>query len=87
MWERAHNNELERLTNVDCLNAYSEMLQTKRRNVLLVASDDKMPPVNASLFGGTEIRALNPVAATIAATSQSAADIYGEWHCSSCIKI
>jgi hypothetical protein len=86
MYERAHNNELEKLTNADCLTAYAEMLQTKRGSVLLVASDDKMPPVDATLYGGTQIYALNPVAATTSATSQSAADIYCELQCNTCIE-
>jgi hypothetical protein len=83
MWAKGHNNELERLSNGDCLKAYAEMLQTKRRNVLLVASDDSMPPVNASTFGGTYVYAVNAVAATTAATSQEAANIYGKSQCSS----
>jgi len=78
MWQKAHNNELERLSNVDCIQAYAEMLQTKRRNVLLVASDDKLPPANESIIGRSHVYAMNAVSASTAATSQDAAHIYGK---------
>jgi hypothetical protein len=78
MWEKAHNNELDRLSNAECIQAYAEMLQTKRRNVLLVASDDKFPPANGSLIGRTHVYAINGVSASTAAASYSAANIYGK---------
>jgi hypothetical protein len=80
MWQKAHNSELEYMSNADCIQAYAEMLQTKRRNVLLVASDDNFPPANESIFGG-RVYAINVVPASKASITQEAARVYN-WICS-----
>ncbi|KAF2792690.1 hypothetical protein K505DRAFT_338477 [Melanomma pulvis-pyrius CBS 109.77] len=39
--ESARDGGLERLENIDCINEYAQMIQTSRRNVLVVTSDNK----------------------------------------------
>ena len=77
LWQKAHNNELERLSNIDCIQAYAEMFQTKRRNLLLVASDDKMPSTNESEYGLTRVYSSSFVSSSQASSSATAQDIYG----------
>ena len=39
MYELVQNTTFDRLDNIDCINAYAQPIQTKRRNLLLVAED------------------------------------------------
>lgn len=78
MWEKARQNELEKLSNADCIRAYADMLQTKRRNVLLVTSDDKAPDYNASTIGGSRVYGVSFVSSSDANDSGEASNIYGK---------
>ncbi|XPS68893.1 hypothetical protein M3J09_001172 [Ascochyta lentis] len=43
MYESARDGSYDRLETLDCIKAYAQMVQTKRRNLVLVASDNKYP--------------------------------------------
>jgi hypothetical protein len=76
MHKKARKNELEKLNNLECIEQYARMLQSKRRNVLLVASDDKLPPVNGSRNFGTHVHGIMMVSATEASSPASAGDAF-----------
>ena len=50
--EMIKNRTFEHLDNADCIDAYAQMVQTKRRNLLLVASDESYNmPEGTNTFG------------------------------------
>jgi hypothetical protein len=54
--QSARSGDLDRLENGDCIDQYSKMIQSSRRNLLLVASDDKFPAADEAIFpNGTNI--------------------------------
>ncbi|KAF2683140.1 hypothetical protein K458DRAFT_390412 [Lentithecium fluviatile CBS 122367] len=81
MWEKARDNTLDNLTNIECIEQYAVMLQSKRRNVLLVGSDDKFPPANESGSGGSRVYAIDYVSANNAALPEHAPYMFN-WICS-----
>ncbi|KAL1610130.1 hypothetical protein SLS60_001795 [Paraconiothyrium brasiliense] len=86
MLEKARGNKLDRLSNLECIREYEEPIQTKRRNVLLVAADDSMPAPNVTAHGTANIYAWNTFDASAASTMQSAMNSYG-WICSDDTKL
>jgi hypothetical protein len=56
---KARNNELARFEPKDCINEYSKMIQSFRRNVLLVGSDADFPPSDAERTSVTTKRLFN----------------------------
>jgi hypothetical protein len=78
MQAKAHRKELDNLTKLECIEQYAEMLQTKRRNVLLVASDDKFPPPALSRFKGASIYAYSSSAAMVASDNSMAGGVYSK---------
>lgn len=82
LYEMARNKQLDRLSNVDCIREYAEPIQTKRRNVLLVAADNKMPAPNVTADGrAINIYAYNKFLASSAKDQIRAMNSYG-WICS-----
>ncbi|KAJ4350012.1 uncharacterized protein N0V89_008633 [Didymosphaeria variabile] len=81
MLKKARNNKLDRLSNLDCIREYAEPIQTKRRNVLLVTADDRMPAPNVTANGTANIYAWNDFDASAASIVSSAMNSYG-WICS-----
>ncbi|KAF3005003.1 hypothetical protein E8E13_008650 [Curvularia kusanoi] len=43
IYDSVRNGSYERLENLECINAYAQLLQTRRRNLVLVAADDSYP--------------------------------------------
>ncbi|KAF1972724.1 hypothetical protein BU23DRAFT_534554 [Bimuria novae-zelandiae CBS 107.79] len=83
MHEKARNRTLDRLSNSECIREYAESIQSKRRNVLLVAADNKMPSPNVTANGTTsDIYAYNSFEATTASNKDEAMNAYS-WICSS----
>lgn len=81
MYEKARKGELERLSNADCIREYGQMIQSTRRNVLLVAADDKYPPRELYAIGASHVYAANQIDATDASDPREAVSIYN-WICS-----
>jgi len=80
--QSALDGTLDRLENGDCIAEYAKMFQTSRRNVLLVASDDKFPVADKADFpNGTNIYSKGWFAAIDAVGSQPLNNIYN-WICS-----
>lgn len=49
LWDKSHNNTLDRLSTADCLTAYATRIQSTRRNLLLVTRD-KNNDVNITAY-------------------------------------
>jgi hypothetical protein len=49
MYEGVRSGSYERLENLECINAYAQLFQTKRRNLVLVAADGKYPSTTSVL--------------------------------------
>lgn len=82
MLMKAQDNTLDRLSNAECINAYAEPIQSVRRNVLLVAADDKMPSPNTTAGGNSsDVYAINYFYANQASKSNAAMNSY-LWICS-----
>lgn len=78
LYEKARKGELERLSPSDCINAYSQMIQSNRRNLLLVSADDTFPK---NSFNNSHVFSFNTFSSTDASTPASAGDAYS-WICS-----
>jgi hypothetical protein len=73
---------LERLTPTECLNRYATSIQSNRRNLLLVASDNNFPTAAENkLLNGSHVYWASPFYAANAKTGERAADAYS-WICS-----
>lgn len=82
MYTKARDNKLDRLSNADCIVEYAESIQTKRRNVLLVTADDRMPPPNSTEQGTViNIYAYTSFEAGAASSSTWVLELY-KWICS-----
>ncbi|KAF9728855.1 hypothetical protein PMIN06_002451 [Paraphaeosphaeria minitans] len=82
MYEKARYNNLDRLSNIDCIREYAESIQTKRRNVLLVTADEKMPTPNTTDQGTPiNIFSINLYQAEQANYPKTAINLY-DWICS-----
>ncbi|KAF2790980.1 hypothetical protein K505DRAFT_310397 [Melanomma pulvis-pyrius CBS 109.77] len=81
MHAKARNKILDTLPNAECISEYAKMIQSERRNVLLVADDSKYPPANASTIGATNVYAVGKFNASDAEFPWQALGSYG-WICS-----
>lgn len=82
LWSRARDNKLERLTPTDCFNQYTQSIQSKHRNLLLVARDDKFPsPENSTYIPNSRVYYGGRFTASSATESGLAANSYA-WVCS-----
>lgn len=78
----ARDNKLDRLSNLECIREYAEPIQIKRKNVLLVTADDKMPTPKSTENGTTlDIYAFNRFEADDASDADMASNSYS-WICS-----
>ncbi|ORY11736.1 hypothetical protein BCR34DRAFT_483765 [Clohesyomyces aquaticus] len=78
---KARNGTLDRLEPSACINAYAQMIQNSRSNVLLVASNDEFPPSsNHTYFSGTDAYYYTTFTAEDAQSVDYAADAY-YWMC------
>ncbi|PVH98584.1 hypothetical protein DM02DRAFT_615710 [Periconia macrospinosa] len=82
IWEKARNGGYERLSKAQCIEEYAQLLQSKRRNVLLVAADDRFPRLPLSMGNSTRIYAADIVFASNAADPGTVMDSY-KWICPS----
>ncbi|KAF2175728.1 hypothetical protein K469DRAFT_743214 [Zopfia rhizophila CBS 207.26] len=72
---------IDRLENSDCINQYAQMIQSKRRNVLLVSKDSNMPSANNhTSFRGSNVYSYAYFQADEATDTIYALDIY-RWMC------
>ncbi|KAF2737403.1 hypothetical protein EJ04DRAFT_574588 [Polyplosphaeria fusca] len=72
---------LQNLTNIECINAYAQMIQSTRLHVLLVASDDKYPGRdNNRNYNNSDVYQSDSFDAADAFDSNTAPDTY-EWIC------
>lgn len=79
---RAHNGTLDKLTPTDCIGQYATLIQPYRRNLLLVASDDKFPgPKKNTFINGSDVYDALAFASIDARGPRQAADAY-QWICS-----
>ena len=82
MHEKARRPDgLQQLSNADCIGNYAEMIQTYRRNVLLVAADDKFPPADQFGINASYIYGVSQVLARDAGDPIGATRVY-DWICS-----
>ncbi|KAF2439612.1 hypothetical protein P171DRAFT_525453 [Karstenula rhodostoma CBS 690.94] len=82
MYEKARDNKLDRLSNIDCIGEYAKSIQTNRRNVLLVTADNRMPTPNTTAKGTPiNIYSYNIFYAGQAKEVETAISSY-EWICS-----
>ncbi|KAH7348020.1 hypothetical protein BKA66DRAFT_309730 [Pyrenochaeta sp. MPI-SDFR-AT-0127] len=82
LWKKARAGHLERLSPAECINQYAQIINSNRRNVLLVANDTNFPPPEKNRrFGGSRAYWMNSFSADSAQGTQMAADAYG-WICS-----
>jgi hypothetical protein len=73
---------LERMDQNECLNRYATSIQSNRRSLLLVASDDKFPTAQDNRFiNGSHVYWASPFYASDAMSGDRAADSY-QWICS-----
>ncbi|KAH7392189.1 hypothetical protein DE146DRAFT_661877 [Phaeosphaeria sp. MPI-PUGE-AT-0046c] len=49
LWEQSRKSELDRLSPMDCLSAYGTIIQTTRRNLLVVTANENIVPAPAHL--------------------------------------
>ncbi|KAF2475426.1 uncharacterized protein BDR25DRAFT_279479 [Lindgomyces ingoldianus] len=83
MHEKARNGTLDRFEPADCLNKYAQMIQSFRRNVLLVASDENFPAIsNTTSLNGTNVYSYDRFYAMDAQVQDEASDSY-RWMCNS----
>ncbi|KAF2832511.1 hypothetical protein CC86DRAFT_366289 [Ophiobolus disseminans] len=74
--------DLDRLDPLECLNQYATAIQSDRRHVLLVASDDKLPKMEENQFiNGSRVYWGMPFYTMAASSSMKAANSY-DWICS-----
>jgi hypothetical protein len=79
-------NTLKTLTPAECITQYATSMQSRRRNLLLVASDDNFPTAAENTFiNGSHVYWAGPFFASDAQTSSSASDSY-KWMCSASYK-
>lgn len=77
----ARRNELERLDPSNCLNEYGVIVQSNRRNVLLVADDKNFPTPNENYFiNGSYVFWATPFDSSDAKQTMFANDAY-KWIC------
>jgi hypothetical protein len=82
LWKKAHAGSLERLDPAECINAYATSIQSKRRNVLLVASDSKFPsPAENHFINASRVYWAANFQASYAQWPATASDAY-DWICS-----
>lgn len=82
LWDKARADELDRLSPSQCLNEYASIIQSDRRNVLLIASDANFPPPDENTYmNGSRAYWSDSFNADSAEGTTSAADAYG-WICS-----
>lgn len=55
MHEKARNGELDRLDNGACIDAYGQLIQSTRRNLLLVVANDALPDVKDPDWNNTDV--------------------------------
>jgi hypothetical protein len=73
---------LETLTPAQCITQYATSIQSNRRHLLLVASDDKYPTAEQNIFiNGSHVYAASSFSASDATGSTRAASSY-DWMCS-----
>lgn len=82
LWTKARAGRLERLSPSDCLNEYAQVIQSNRRNLLLVADDSNFrPPEENHFINGSHAYWADIFYATSATSTSDAADSYS-WICS-----
>ncbi|KNG46280.1 hypothetical protein TW65_86917 [Stemphylium lycopersici] len=82
LWNNASAGVLERLDPADCITSYATSIQSTRRNVLLVASNDKFPPANENAFiNGSHVYWSSVFRAKDAMARDTARDSF-DWICS-----
>jgi hypothetical protein len=82
LWDKAKTGQLQRLNPTDCFNDYAQMIQSNRRNLLLVAEDKNFaPPENNTGGEGSRVYWYNNFEARSASNIESSTKAY-EWMCS-----
>ncbi|XPS76152.1 hypothetical protein M3J07_008208 [Ascochyta lentis] len=82
LWSKARNGTLDRLEPAECINQYATLIQSSRRNVLLVASDGEFPGKDKNtLINGSYVYDALPFASTDIYRPENAGGAY-EWICS-----
>lgn len=82
MYEDYHAGLLDRLEPENCISQYATSIQSSRRHVLLVASDENFPIPQQNVFlNNSHVYWANPFYANDATEGQSASNAYN-WICS-----
>ncbi|KAH7551297.1 hypothetical protein BM1_09613 [Bipolaris maydis] len=82
LWSRAQNGSLARLEPAECIDEYATAIQSFRRNVLLVARDEDMPPQHENTFiNDSYVYDAVAFASIYAKNPEQSADAY-RWICS-----
>lgn len=81
MHQKVRNGELDRLEAADCISQYSTMIQSFRRNLLLVAANDKFPAKSDfPPFNDTNVYYASEFDSEYATSSSQSIDAYA-WIC------
>lgn len=82
LWKKARAGHLERLSPAECIDQYAQIINSNRRNVLLVANDTNFPPPEENKrFGGSRAYWMNYFSADSAQGTGTASSAY-DWICS-----
>ncbi|XPT03930.1 hypothetical protein M3J09_013016 [Ascochyta lentis] len=82
LWDKANTGQLQRLHPTDCFNNYAQIIQSDRRNLLLVAGDSNFPPPENNTSGrGSRVYSYNRFEAESASNIEMSTEAY-EWMCS-----
>lgn len=82
LWNQARAGTLDRLEPAECIDQYAQIIQSNRRNVLLVADDSNFPPPEENYYiNGSRAYWADAFWANSAGGASQAADSYS-WICS-----
>lgn len=82
LWSLARAGNLDNLTASECLNEYAQIIQSNRRNLLLVSRDTYFPPREENFYvNGSYVYWGDKFSSAKARSAQDAGDAYG-WICS-----
>lgn len=82
LWKKARAGDLDNLTASECLNDYAQIIQSNRRNLLLVARDAEFPPPDTNFYvNGSYVYWGDKFSSGSATGATNAASAYS-WICS-----